>query len=78
MKSKKLAMTLLFSLLVTSHVFANEKDIYEFSWLDPDKEVYVLQNRELKKFSLEFKKSGATCIPVTTVDHRGRINHQRV
>ncbi len=49
MKSKILATTLLFSLLVTSQVFASEKDIYEFSWLDPDKEVYVLQNRKYRK-----------------------------
>ena len=49
MKSKLLALFLLLSLIVTSKVFASEKDIYEFSWLDPDKEVYVLQNRKFRK-----------------------------
>ncbi|MGZ3789631.1 MAG: outer membrane beta-barrel domain-containing protein [Bacteriovorax sp.] len=49
MKSKLLALFLLLSLLVTSKLFASEKDIYEFSWLDPDKEVYVLQNRKYRK-----------------------------
>lgn len=49
MKSKSWTLLLLFSLSVTSHVFASEKDIYEFSWLDPDKEVYVLQNRKFRK-----------------------------
>ncbi|MDO9180827.1 MAG: outer membrane beta-barrel domain-containing protein [Bacteriovorax sp.] len=49
MKSKLLALSLLLSLSITSKIFASEKDIYEFSWLDPDKEVYVLQNRKFKK-----------------------------
>lgn len=49
MKSKLLALFLLLSLCVTSKIFASEKDIYEFSWLDPDKEVYVLQNRKFRK-----------------------------
>lgn len=49
MKSKILALFLLLSLALSSHAFASEKDIYEFSWLDPDKEVYVLQNRKFKK-----------------------------
>lgn len=29
--------------------FASEGDTYSFSWLDPDKEVYVLQNRKFRK-----------------------------
>ncbi len=49
MKSKLLALFLLLSLCVTSKIYASEKDIYEFSWLDPDKEVYVLQNRKFRK-----------------------------
>jgi len=28
---------------------AGEKSLYNFSWLDPDKEVYVLQNRKFRK-----------------------------
>lgn len=47
MKSKLLA--LLFSFLFSAQIIASEKDIYEFSWLDPDKEVYVLQNRKYRK-----------------------------
>lgn len=47
MKSKLLA--LIISTLISSHAVASEKDIYEFSWLDPDKEVYVLQNRKFRK-----------------------------
>lgn len=49
MKSKLLALFLLLSLALTSQAQASEKDIYEFSWLDPDKEVYVLQNRKYRK-----------------------------
>ena len=49
MKSKLLALFLLLSLVLSTQAFASEKDIYEFSWLDPDKEVYVLQNRKYKK-----------------------------
>lgn len=32
-------------LLAASSTFAGEKDLYEFLWLDPDKSVYVLQNK---------------------------------
>lgn len=49
MKSKLSALFLLLSLVLSSQAFASEKDIYEFSWLDPDKEVYVLQNRKFRK-----------------------------
>ena len=49
MKSKVLASLVLLSLTFTSNLFASEKDIYEFSWLDPDKEVFVLQNRKFRK-----------------------------
>ena len=49
MKSKVLASLVLFTLTFTTNLFASEKDIYEFSWLDPDKEVFVLQNRKFRK-----------------------------
>lgn len=49
MKSKVLASLVLFTLVFTTNLFASEKDIYEFSWLDPDKEVFVLQNRKFRK-----------------------------
>ena len=36
--------------LVTSeHLFAAEDSVYDFLWLDPDKSVYVLQNKTFKK-----------------------------
>ena len=31
------------------HAIADEKDLYKFLWLDPDKKVYVLQNKLFKK-----------------------------
>jgi outer membrane beta-barrel protein len=49
MKSKVLASLVLFTLVFTTKLFASEKDVYEFSWLDPDKEVFVLQNRKFRK-----------------------------
>ena len=58
MKSKLLALFLLLSLTVTSKVFASEKDIYEFSWLDPDKEVFVLQNRKFRKAGHLYANAG--------------------
>ena len=51
MKSKVLASFVVFTLVFTTNLFASEKDIYEFSWLDPDKEVFVLQNRKFRKAS---------------------------
>ncbi len=41
----------LFLLIITSITWASEKSVYEFSWLDKDKEVYVLQNRKFRKVS---------------------------
>ncbi len=40
--------TLLFFMLATK-TYASEKDLYDFMWLDPDKKVYVLQNKVHKK-----------------------------
>lgn len=39
---------LLFSFFYSA-IFAAEDSIYDFSWLDKDKEVYVLQNRKFRK-----------------------------
>lgn len=36
-------------LLLTKETHAGEKSLYDFLWLDPDKKVYVLQNKEYKK-----------------------------
>ncbi len=40
---------ILFSLIVSTTVIAAEKSLYDFSWLDNDKEIYVLQNRKFRK-----------------------------
>jgi outer membrane beta-barrel protein len=45
---KKLVL-LMSSLLLSTVVIANEKSLYNFSWLDKDKEIYVLQNRRYRK-----------------------------
>jgi outer membrane beta-barrel protein len=49
MNLKFFLLLLCCSFLFTPKIHASEKDIYEFSWLDPDKEVYVLQNRKFRK-----------------------------
>ena len=38
-----------FGFLSSINTFASEGDAYDFSWLDPDKEVFVLQNRKFRK-----------------------------
>lgn len=43
------AMILSTMTLGTPKVMAAEKDLYDFLWLDPDKKVYVLQNKVHKK-----------------------------
>jgi outer membrane beta-barrel protein len=48
-----------FSLNPINSVHAGEKDVYEFSWLDPDKEVFVLQNRKYRKADKVFVNLGA-------------------
>lgn len=40
--------------------YASEKSLYDFSWLDKDKEIYVLQNRK-------FRKSGRFYVGATGV-----------
>lgn len=45
---KKL-MLLICAFLISITVWANEKSLYEFGWLDNDKEIYVLQNRRYRK-----------------------------
>ncbi len=39
----------LISLIMSSMVMAAESSLYNFSWLDKDKEIYVLQNRRFRK-----------------------------
>jgi outer membrane beta-barrel protein len=45
---KNLVLILL-SLIMSTAVLADEKSLYNFSWLDNDKEIYVLQNRKFRK-----------------------------
>lgn len=45
---KKIVLILL-SLIMSTAVLADEKSLYNFSWLDSDKEIYVLQNRKFRK-----------------------------
>ena len=55
MKSSKNKLIVLKSFLLTTtllgslKLMATEKDLYDFLWLDPDKKVYVLQNKVHKK-----------------------------
>jgi outer membrane beta-barrel protein len=46
---KKISWFSLFLLFATSVAIASEKSLYDFSWLDKDKEIYVLQNRSFRK-----------------------------
>ncbi len=45
----KKALWIFVSLFLSTVVVASEKSLYEFSWLDKDKEIYVLQNRKFRK-----------------------------
>ncbi|MCT4643263.1 MAG: outer membrane beta-barrel domain-containing protein [Bacteriovoracaceae bacterium] len=40
---------IVFTFLLSSFAIASESSIYDFSWLDSDKEIYVLQNRKFRK-----------------------------
>tara|TARA_R110002049_G_scaffold169650_1_gene336248 strand:+ start:362 stop:1096 length:735 start_codon:yes stop_codon:yes gene_type:complete len=44
-----LIATTLLGLLIAGSLRASEEDLYDFLWLDPDKSVYVLQNKVYKK-----------------------------
>ena len=35
--------------IYSTNIHSSEEDLYAFSWLDQDKEVYVLQNRKFRK-----------------------------
>lgn len=45
---KKILLTFV-TLIMSSAVLADERSLYNFSWLDNDKEIYVLQNRKFRK-----------------------------
>jgi len=50
---------LLLSLFSSVKTYASEGDGYDFSWLDPDKEVFVLQNRKFRKSGKVHMNAGA-------------------
>jgi outer membrane beta-barrel protein len=79
MKLKLLHFVLCASFLFTPILWANEKDIYEFSWLDPDKEVYVLQNRKFRKVNhLQLNLGGGITTSGAFVDAnslQGRVGY---
>lgn len=65
--------------ILCSDSYAGEKDIYEFSWLDQDKEVFVLQNRKFRKVSkLYFNLGGGLTTSGAFVDstaYQGRVGY---
>lgn len=60
-KKLSLGLLLLSSLTVGSPTvsYSAEKDLYDFLWLDPDKKVYVLQNKVHKKEHAVYANFGA-------------------
>ena len=52
------ALTLLSLTLSAPALRADEKDLYDFMWLDPDKKVYVLQNKVHKKANTVYMHVG--------------------
>lgn len=42
-------LLVLISTLFSLQSYASESSVYDFSWLDQDKEIYVLQNRKFRK-----------------------------
>lgn len=56
-------------LLLATAVFAAEDSVYDFSWLDKDKSVYVLQNRKFRKSGRVYLSAmGGTALSGTFVD----------
>jgi len=84
MKSK---LTSVFSLLsflllfegLCPQVKASEGDTYSFTWLDPDKEVYVLQNRKYRKRNRAHVSIGAGLTAseafVDSTNFQGRLGY---
>lgn len=44
-----LLKTIVLFLLFVNSLYASEESIYQFDWMDQDKQIYVLQNREFEK-----------------------------
>ena len=78
MNLSKLCLLLIF-LGVSGKTFSLEGNTYSFDWLDPDKEVYVLQNRKYrKKGKLYFNAGGGVTTSGAFVDTtvlQGRIGY---
>ncbi|MCY4523483.1 MAG: hypothetical protein OXB84_01960 [Halobacteriovoraceae bacterium] len=45
----RISYLILMTMFTTMILEASEKDLYDFSWLDSDKKIYVLQNKVYKK-----------------------------
>ena len=58
MGSKTLFYLFLIFIMLGRESYSGESSTYNFSWLDPDKEVYVLQNRKFRKKRSLFLKAG--------------------
>jgi outer membrane beta-barrel protein len=46
---KNFLLAILIIIFIFPTAKGSESDVYDFSWLDPDKEIFVLQNRKFKK-----------------------------
>ncbi len=58
-KKRLILSGLIFFILISiKNTFAAERDVYSFSWLDPDKEIYVLQNRKYRKVDRLYIQAG--------------------
>jgi len=72
-------VVLVFTSLFSEFIHASESDVYDFAWLDPDKEVYVLQNRKFrKKNSLGINVGAGITTSGAFVDgqaYQGRLNY---
>ena len=57
-KNKFVLVFLLLPFFCIGQIKAGESSFYNFSWLDPEKEVYVLQNRKFRKKRKVFLSAG--------------------
>ena len=75
----KKAILFLFIYLIIQPTYASESSVYNFSWLDPDKEVFVLQNRTFRKDGHLFLHGGggiSTSNPfVNSINMQARFNY---
>lgn len=55
---KKRIIGWILSFCFLNPIQAAEDDVYSFSWLDPDKEIYVLQNRKYRKDGRVYLSAG--------------------